>query len=165
MTGADDGDLGVLRPGDVHRGTVEAVTDFGVYVRFGGHRGLITVVNLTWDRFDHPSQVMEEGDEITVVVLSVDAERAEVSLSRKDLEPDPLVELARTRLGALVRGAVTRVTPIGAFVRVGPNAEGLLPVAGLRGAERERTLQAGDELEVLIEGINLRERQVALRLP
>jgi small subunit ribosomal protein S1 len=102
MTQASRGTLGDLRPSDVHRGTVEAVTNFGVYVPFGGHRGLITVVNLTWDHFDHPSQVAVEGDELTVVVLSVDVERAEASLSCKDLEPDPLVELARTHLGVLV---------------------------------------------------------------
>ncbi|MFE8012577.1 S1 RNA-binding domain-containing protein [Streptomyces antibioticus] len=163
MTEAGYGTLGELRRGDVYRGTVEAVTGFGVYVRFAGHRGLITVANLSWDRFDHPSQVVAEGAEVTVVVLSVDAERAEISLSRKDLEPDPLVELARTCLGALVRGAVTRVTPIGVFVRVGPHIEGLLAAAEPHGSGRAPV--PGEELDVLIAGINLDLRQVALRLP
>jgi ribosomal protein S1 len=166
MTEARQRFLRELQPGEVLKGVVHTVTDFGVYVDLGPCLGLVTVVNLAWERFDHPSQVVDRvGQELTVVVLNVDLEREEVSLSLKDLQPDPLALLARTRFGQVVQGPVTKTTPIGVFVRVGENVEGLLSSAELERGGETRRLQVGDTVQVQVAGINLSQRRVALSLP
>nr|WP_159104730.1 S1 RNA-binding domain-containing protein [Plantactinospora sp. BB1] len=133
------------------------IEDFGVFVEIGGVIGMVNCAELSWSRFDHPSDVVGVGDSITVMVLGVDLEREHVSLSLKALQPDPLAEFARARLGAVVRGEVTLITPIGFFVAVGDGIEGLV-----RGSHLDPAPTVGDKLTVQVAEINLVLRRVRL---
>lgn len=152
--------LEALRPGQVCRGIVTSVADFGVFVDLGGGVGFITVPNLSWRRIDHPSQVVHVGQEVVGAVLSVDLDREQASFSLKDLQQDPLLDFALTRFGSTVTGSVTKVAPVGAFVQVGEGVEGFLPAAELAG--HGNAPEAGDALTVTVTYINVERRQVIL---
>lgn len=151
--------LGVLERGQVCKGVVTSVERFGAFVDLGGVEGVVTVVNLAWTRFDHPSEIVRVGQEVTVTVLDVDVERGRVSLSLKDLQPDPFQEFARTQLGRTLHGRVTKVTPIGVFVGVEGGVEGLVPLSELT----EGTPEVGDEMVVQVATINVDRRRVGFR--
>ncbi|MFD0688001.1 S1 RNA-binding domain-containing protein [Actinomadura fibrosa] len=161
---ADGEVLGVLRAlevGRVCRGVVRSIERFGVFVDVGGVVGLVSVAELAWRRFGDASEVVRVGQEVVVEVLDVDLDRERVSLSLKALQPDPLVEVARSRLGDVVTGPVTKVVPFGVFVEVDDGVEGLVHASefadGVLPGE-------GRELRVRIADINLRSRRVRLTL-
>lgn len=159
--------LEALEPGEVRRGIVSAVVDFGVFVDIGGLDGMVSAANLAWARFDHFSEVARVGESVTVVVLDIDPDRERVSLSLKDLEPDPLVAFARSRLGEEVSGTVDRIIPPGVAVRLDAGVHGLVPAddPGLaRLAAEGRTCAEGDVVAVNVCAINLHRRQVRLRI-
>ncbi|MEV4334807.1 DUF6817 domain-containing protein [Streptomyces sp. NPDC049597] len=154
-----------LERGDVVTGVVHVVADFGVtFVELGGVRAMLNIPEVSWHRIDFPTEVVREGQELAFTVLGVETEDADgherVSLSLKDLCPDPLRELARTRLGDTLRGTVTKETPFGMFVRVADGVEGLLHDDDRAG----RALRAGDEVDVVIARVNVVQRRVRLTL-
>src|SRR3954470_7463415 len=109
-----------LKPGEVRKGVVSSVVNFGAFVDLGGMDGLVHVSELSWKHVDHPGSVVQVGDEITVQVLEVDLDRERISLSLKATQQDPWQEFATThRVGELVYGRVTKLVPFGAFVQVG----------------------------------------------
>ncbi|WP_331206127.1 S1 RNA-binding domain-containing protein [Plantactinospora veratri] len=150
--------LETLQRGQVVRGAVVEIENFGVFVEIGGVVGMVNCPELSWTRFDHPSHVVSVGDRLTVLVLDVDLDRERVSLSLKGLLPDPLAEFARTRLGTVVPGTVTRVVPpLGVFFAIGDGIEGLVHNTVL-----DRTCGLGDVFAVEIVDINLVNRRVRL---
>ncbi|MBD3929977.1 S1 RNA-binding domain-containing protein [Streptomyces chumphonensis] len=152
-------------PGDVHRGVAQEVTDFGAFISFQGCVGLVTVPNLAWTRIDSPRDVISPGDDVTVVVLAVDEARSRISLSIKDLQPDPLLEFATQFLGEEISGKVTKVAPIGIFLRVHPGLEGLLPAEELHQMQTDwRDLRSGTAMDVKVSAINVQLRRIALSL-
>ncbi|GAA3520792.1 ribosomal protein S1 [Streptosporangium album] len=159
--------LCALQNGQVRKGVVSSVVDFGAFVELGGVDGLVSVPNLSWRRFDHPSEVVRVGQEITVTVLQVDVEREQVSLSLKALQPDPLQQFARTQLGRFLSGRVTKVAPIGVFVGVHEGVEGLVPLSEFTAHnidDPEQVLQLGDEVVVQVVDINIDTRRVSFAL-
>ncbi|GIH29732.1 hypothetical protein Aph01nite_80420 [Acrocarpospora phusangensis] len=166
--GAERVFLDSLEVGQVIKGSVSLMTDFGAYVDLGPMEGLIRSLNLSWSRINHPSEVVCVGQEVTVTILHIDLADAQILLSRKSLLHDPFQDFARTQLGNLVEGRVTKVTPIGLFVEVGEGVEGLLPESELTkdgvGSSRG-VLKAGDHISVEVATINYGERRVALRFP
>ncbi|MCW2913084.1 MAG: binding domain protein, partial [Actinomycetia bacterium] len=130
--------------------------------------GLVHVSELSWKHIDHPSEVVEVGQEVTVEVLDVDMERERVSLSLKATQEDPWQQFARThQIGQVVPGRVTKLVPFGAFVRVEEGIEGLVHISEL--AERhveipEQVVQVGDEIFVKIIDIDLERRRISLSL-
>jgi small subunit ribosomal protein S1 len=126
------------------------------------------VSELSWKHIDHPSEVVEVGQEVTVEVLDVDMERERVSLSLKATQEDPWQQFARThQIGQVVPGRVTKLVPFGAFVRVEEGIEGLVHISEL--AERhveipEQVVQVGDEIFVKIIDIDLDRRRISLSL-
>ncbi|GAA3077233.1 hypothetical protein GCM10017600_08080 [Streptosporangium carneum] len=159
--------LDTLQNGQVRKGVVSSVANFGAFVDLGGADGLVRVPNLSWRRFDHPSEVVQVGQEITVTVLHVDMEREQVSLSLKALQPDPLQQFARTQLGRVLSGHVTKVTPIGVFVGVHEDVEGLVPLSEFTAHhidDPEHVLQLGDEVVVQVVDINIDTRRVSFVL-
>ncbi|MDX6741945.1 S1 RNA-binding domain-containing protein [Actinocorallia sp. A-T 12471] len=153
--------LGDFEAGQVCLGVVSSVEPFGVFVDVGGVRGLVRVPELSWQRIDATSEVVCEGQEVLVMVLHADLERGQLSLSLKALQDDPLVEVARTLLGKVLTGPVTKVVPIGAFVEVAEGIEGLVPLADFH----ERRLPVcGRQLRVCLREINLQRRRVGLTL-
>ncbi|MEU9507585.1 S1 RNA-binding domain-containing protein [Micromonospora sp. NPDC048170] len=149
--------LGTLERGQVAAGVVVDIKDFGVFVELGGVTGMVNCAELSWKHIDHPTDVVGVGDRLTVMVLDVDFERERVSLSLKALQPDPMAEFARTRLGAVLRGEVTRIVPFGVFVAVGESIQGLVHKSAL-----DHTPELGDQLSVKVVDINLVHRRIRL---
>lgn len=116
-----------LEEGDVISGTVSGWRDFGAFVDLGGADGLIHISELAWHRVEHPRDVVDMGEELDVYVLKVDRERERISLSRKQLLPNPWsVVDDKYSVGELVEGQIIRIVNYGAFVEVEPGVEGLL---------------------------------------
>lgn len=124
--------LGDLKDGDVRRGRVTSVADFGAFVDLGGADGLVHVSEMSYDRNRKPSDIVKVGDEVDVVVLSIDRERKRISLSMKRLQKDPWQAAADAHyVGELVDGAVVNIADFGAFVRLGDQLEGLVHISEL----------------------------------
>ena len=131
-----------LQKGQVRTGVVSSIVNFGAFVDLGGVDGLVHVSELSWKHIDHPSEVVEVGQEVTVEVLDVDMDRERVSLSLKATQEDPWQHFARTHaIGQVVPGKVTKLVPFGAFVRVEDGIEGLVHISEL--AERTWSCRAG----------------------
>jgi small subunit ribosomal protein S1 len=160
--------LNTLQKGQIRKGVVSSIVNFGAFVDLGGVDGLVHVSELSWKHIDHPSEVVEVGQEVTVEVLDVDMERERVSLSLKATQEDPWQQFARThQIGQVVPGKVTKLVPFGAFVRVEEGIEGLVHISEL--AERhvevpEQVVQVGTEIFVKIIDIDLDRRRISLSL-
>jgi small subunit ribosomal protein S1 len=160
--------LAKLAKGQVRSGVVSSIVNFGAFVDLGGVDGLVHVSELSWKHIDHPSEVVEVGQEVTVEVLDVDLDRERVSLSLKATQEDPWRQFARTHaIGQVVPGRVTKLVPFGAFVRVGEGIEGLVHISEL--AERhveipEQVVNVGDEIMVKVIDIDLERRRISLSL-
>jgi small subunit ribosomal protein S1 len=122
--------LNELCEGDVVRGTVSTLRNFGAFIDLGGADGLAHISELSWGQVRHPKEVVRVGDEVDVYVLRLDHERNRIALSLKRLQPDPwtLVDV-KYEVGQLVEGVVTKVVRFGAFVEIEPGLEGLLHVS------------------------------------
>ncbi len=157
-----------LAKGQIRKGVVSSIVNFGAFVDLGGVDGLVHVSELSWKHIDHPSEVVQVGDEVTVEVLDVDMERERVSLSLKATQEDPWQHFARThQIGQIVPGKVTKLVPFGSFVRVEEGIEGLVHISEL--AERhveipEQVVQVGDDVMVKIIDIDLERRRISLSL-
>ena len=160
--------LQTLQKGQIRKGVVSSIVNFGAFVDLGGVDGLVHVSELSWKHIDHPSEVVEVGQEVTVQVLDVDMERERVSLSLKATQEDPWQQFARTHaIGQVVPGKVTKLVPFGAFVRVEEGIEGLVHISEL--AERhvdvpEQVVHIGDEIFVKVIDIDLERRRISLSL-
>ena len=160
--------LTTLQKGQVRSGVVSSIVNFGAFVDLGGVDGLVHVSELSWKHIDHPSEVVEVGQEVTVEVLDVDMDRERVSLSLKATQEDPWQQFARThQIGQVVPGKVTKLVPFGAFVRVDEGIEGLVHISEL--AERhveipEQVVQVNDDVMVKIIDIDLERRRISLSL-
>lgn len=121
-----------LNSGDIVKGRVSGLRNFGAFVDLGGADGLIHISELAWHRVNHPREVVKVGDEIEVYILSLDKEEQRIALSRKRLLPNPW-SLADEKyaVGYLVEGKVTRIVSYGAFVEIEPGIEGLLHISQL----------------------------------
>ncbi|MCW2691968.1 MAG: binding domain protein [Mycobacterium sp.] len=160
--------LATLQKGQVRSGVVSSIVNFGAFVDLGGVDGLVHVSELSWKHIDHPSEVVEVGQEVTVEVLDVDLDRERVSLSLKATQEDPWRQFARTHaIGQVVPGKVTKLVPFGAFVRVEEGIEGLVHISEL--AERhvevpEQVVNVGDDILVRVIDIDLDRRRISLSL-
>src|ERR1700757_3175816 len=157
-----------LKPGEVRRGVVSSVVNFGAFVDLGGMDGLIHVSELSWKHIDHPSSVVQVGDEVEVRVLDVDMDRERISLSLKATQSDPWQEFANAhRVGELVYGRVTKLVPFGAFVQVGEGIEGLVHISEMANHHvdlPEQVVSPGEELWVKIIEIDLQRRRISLSI-
>ncbi|MBB1483580.1 30S ribosomal protein S1 [Tessaracoccus sp. MC1865] len=157
-----------LQKGQIRKGVVSSIVNFGAFVDLGGVDGLVHVSELSWKHIDHPNEVVEVGMAVTVEVLEVDMDRERVSLSLKATQEDPWQTFARLhQIGQIVPGKVTKLVPFGAFVRVGEGIEGLVHVSEL--AERhveipEQVVAVGDDRMVKVIDIDLERRRVSLSL-
>ncbi len=157
-----------LDKGQIRKGVVSSIVNFGAFVDLGGVDGLVHVSELSWKHIDHPSEVVAVGDEVTVEVLDVDRDRERVSLSLKSTIEDPWQLFARThQIGQIVPGKVTKLVPFGSFVRVADGIEGLVHISEL--AERhveipEQVVQVGGDVMVKVIDIDLERRRISLSL-
>src|SRR5256885_7630625 len=157
-----------LKPGEVRQGVVSSVVNFGAFVDLGGMYGLVHVSELSWKHVDHPSSVVQVGDEVTVQVLDVDLDRERISLSLKATQQDPWQEFATNhRVQELVYGRVTKLVPFGAFVQVGEGIEGLVHISEMSAHHvdlPEQVVTPGEELWVKIIDLDLARRRISLSI-
>ena len=157
-----------LKPGEVRRGVVSSVVNFGAFVDLGGMDGLVHVSELSWKHVDHPGSVVAVGDEIDVQVLEVDYDRERISLSLKATQQDPWQEFASAhQVGELVYGRVTKLVPFGSFVQVGEGIEGLVHISEMSAHHvdlPEQVVTPGEELWVKIIDLDLQRRRISLSI-
>ncbi|GAA4192758.1 hypothetical protein GCM10022252_34660 [Streptosporangium oxazolinicum] len=166
-----------LRPRQRLSGTVAAIERFGVFVDlddgpdhpvFPGV-GFITMTELSWHRFEDPSEVVSVGEHVTCEVLVLDTHNGEARLSLRATQPDPFQQFARrVHVGQMLHGPVTKVVPFGAFVRVADGIEGLIHLSDPTAPPPEVSgdaVQVGDEVTVIIIEIDTLRRRLVLSRP
>jgi small subunit ribosomal protein S1 len=157
-----------LNKGERRKGTVSSIVNFGAFVDLGGVDGLVHVSELSWKHVDHPSEVVNVGQEVEVEVLDVDLDRERVSLSLKATQEDPWKEFERTsQAGSVISGTVTKLVPFGAFVRVAAGIEGLVHISEISHEHvdsPEAVLSVGQEVEVKVIDVDVTRRRVSLSM-
>ncbi|HAO80812.1 MAG TPA: 30S ribosomal protein S1, partial [Verrucomicrobia subdivision 3 bacterium] len=129
--------LGEMVPGDIRKGTVKNLTDFGAFIDLNGIDGLLHITDMSWGRLNHPSELLKVGQELDVVVLDVNKEKERVSLGLKQKMTNPWDNIeAKFPVGAKVKGKVVSLVPYGAFVQLEPGVEGLVHVTELSWTKR-----------------------------
>ncbi|MGG1659626.1 30S ribosomal protein S1 [Brevibacillus sp. NRS-1366] len=160
--------LDKIQPGQVLEGTVQRMTDFGVFVDIGGVDGLVHVSELAWNRVDKPSDVVKEGDKVQVKVLKVDRENERIGLSIKETQAGPWAKVAEEfKAGSITTGTVKRLVSFGAFVEVAPGIEGLVhisQIANRRVNTPGEVLKEGQEVQVKILDVAPQEQRISLSI-
>src|SRR5947209_11116631 len=159
--------LSEMTPGDIRKGTVKNITDFGAFIDLNGLDGLLHITDMSWGRIGHPSEILKVGQEIDVVVLDINKEKERVSLGLKQKLANPWENIdAKYQVGQKVKGKVVNLVPYGAFVELEPGVEGLVHVTELswtkRIAKPSDVLKADQELEAVVLGINREEQKISL---
>jgi small subunit ribosomal protein S1 len=159
--------LSDMTPGDIRKGTVKNITDFGAFIDLNGIDGLLHITDMSWGRIGHPSEILKVGQEIDVVVLDVNKEKERVSLGLKQKLANPWDSIeTKFPVGAKVKGKVVSLVPYGAFVQLEPGVEGLIHVTELswtkRIAKPSDVLKQDQEVEAVVLGINREEQKISL---
>jgi small subunit ribosomal protein S1 len=158
-----------MTPGDIRKGTVKNITDFGAFIDLNGIDGLLHITDMSWGRIGHPSEILKVGQDIDVVVLDINREKERVSLGLKQKLANPWDSIEQKYpVGAKVKGKVVNLVPYGAFVELEPGVEGLVHVTELswtkRIAKPSDVLKPEQEIEAVVLGINREEQKISLGL-
>jgi small subunit ribosomal protein S1 len=161
--------LRVLEEGIILEGAVKNITDYGAFVDLGGLDGLLHITDMSWGRISHPSEVINVGDQVKVVVLKYDPERERVSLGMKQIMPDPWTTASdRYPVGLRIRGKVASITDYGAFVELEKGVEGLIHVSEMSWTKRvthpSKILEMGADVEVQVLDVDPGNRRISLGL-
>jgi len=156
-----------MTPGDIRKGTVKNITDFGAFIDLNGIDGLLHITDMSWGRIGHPSELLKVGQDIDVVVLDINREKERVSLGLKQKLTNPWEQIeTKYPVGTKVKGTVVNLVPYGAFVELEPGVEGLVHVTELswtkRIAKPSDVLKADQEIEAIVLGINREEQKISL---
>ncbi len=156
-----------MTPGDIRKGTVKNITDFGAFIDLNGIDGLLHITDMSWGRIGHPSEMLKVGQDIDVVVLDINREKERVSLGLKQKMANPWDNIeTKFPIGAKVKGRVVNLVPYGAFVELEPGVEGLVHVTELswtkRIAKPSDMLKQDQEIEAVVLGINREEQKISL---
>jgi small subunit ribosomal protein S1 len=156
-----------LKEGNILKGIVKNITDYGAFIDLGGIDGLLHITDMSWGRINHPSQLFEVGQEVEVKVLSYDEQRQRVSLGYKQLQADPwTIAGERYPVGTRAHGKVVSLTDYGAFVELENGIEGLIHVSEMSWSKRVRhpskIVQVGEEVEVVVLAVDLENRRISL---
>jgi small subunit ribosomal protein S1 len=157
-----------ITEGQVRRGRVSNLVDFGAFVDLGGIDGLVHISELSWGRVEHPREVLEPGQEIDVLVLNVDHEKQRIGLSLKRTLKDPWTQATeKYTVGSLVEGTVTHIVSFGAFVELEPGIEGLVHVSELADGnigDPSNVVNEGDRLALVVLGVDADQHRISLSL-
>lgn len=157
-----------LEEGQIIKGTVSNLVDFGAFVDLEGIDGLIHISELSWQHVDHPSEVVEVGEEVEVKVLEVDRDRERISLGLKQTRKDPWQEIVeQVNVGEQIQGRVTKLVSFGAFVEVAEGVEGLIHISELAEHHVEtpdEIVRSGDEVDARIIDVDAKRRRLSLSL-
>ena len=160
--------LDELEEGLVRSGRVTSLADFGAFVNIDGADGLVHLSEISWERIDHPNEVLKVGQEVQVKVIAVDKDRKRIGLSIRQLQPDPwMKKIEGLREGQLVEGQITHLTKFGAFARLGEDMEGLIHVSELsenRINHPKEVVKEGDVVTLRIIKIEPERRRIGLSL-
>jgi len=166
--GQKDRLLSSLQRGDVLKGTVTSIADFGAFVDLGGADGLIHLSELAWHRVGHPSEVLKVGQQVEVYVMNVDPEKKRIGLSLRRMTPEPWSVVAdQYVVGQIVTAQITRLMAFGAFAKIDNTIEGLIHIsemADYRIGHPKEIVQEGDEVQVRIIKVDPQNRRVGLSL-
>jgi len=159
--------LSEMTPGDIRKGTVKNITDFGAFIDLNGIDGLLHITDMSWGRIAHPSDILKVGQDIDVVVLDINREKERVSLGLKQKMANPWDQIeTKFPVSGKIKGKVVNLVPYGAFVELEPGVEGLVHVTELswtkRVAKPSDMLKAGQEIEAVVLGINREEQKISL---
>jgi small subunit ribosomal protein S1 len=159
--------LGEMMPGDIRKGKVKNLTDFGAFIDLDGIDGLLHITDMSWGRVGHPSEILKVGQELDVVVLDINKEKERVSLGLKQKMANPWDSIeAKYPVGTKIKGKVVNLVPYGAFVEIEPGVEGLVHVTELswtkRVAKAADVLKQDQELEAVVLGVNKEEQKISL---
>ncbi|MCB0258404.1 MAG: 30S ribosomal protein S1 [Calditrichae bacterium] len=161
--------LSTLQKGQVRRGVVKNITDFGVFIDLGGVDGLLHITDLSWGRVNHPSELVNLDEEIDVMILDFDENKSRISLGLKQLKPHPWENIAqRFPVGSKVKGKVVSLTDYGAFVELEHGIEGLIHVSEMSWSHHVKNpaqiLKEGEQVEAVLLSIEPEERKISLGL-
>ena len=159
--------LDSTKAGDVVRGAIKNLTDFGAFVDLDGMDGLLHITDMSWGRLGHPSELLKVGQEVEVVVLDINRDKERVSLGLKQIQKNPWEETeGRFPVGTRVKGKITNLVPYGAFVEIEEGVEGLIHVSELSWTKRitrpSDVLTLGQEIEAIVLGVNRDEQKISL---
>lgn len=157
-----------LEEGQIYTGRVTSVADFGAFVNVNGADGLVHLSELSWDRIQRPSEILEVGQEVKVKVISVDKDKKRIGLSIRALQGDPWhTKVEKFKVGQLVEGTITRLTKFGAFARLEGDIEGLIHISELsenRINHPKESVKEGDVLTLRVIRIDSDQRRIGLSL-
>jgi small subunit ribosomal protein S1 len=157
-----------LNPGDVVDGQISNIVDFGAFVDLDGMDGLIHISELSWSHVNHPSEVLEIGQNVKVKVLDIDRDRQRISLGLKQTQSDPWQQVLEAyHVEDVVEGRVTKVVTFGAFVEILPGVEGLVHISELAQHHVENpreVVSQGDAVNVLVLEVDAERRRLSLSL-
>jgi small subunit ribosomal protein S1 len=156
-----------IKVGQVRKGMVKNITDFGVFVDLDGMDGLLHITDMSWGRINHPGEMVKVGEELEVVILDVNMEKERVSLGLKQRQANPWDNIeAKYPVGSRLRGKVVNLVPYGAFVEIEQGVEGLVHVSEIswtkRIARASDVLAVGQEVDVVVLNVNKEEQKIAL---
>lgn len=159
--------LSNLQEGDLCKGVVKNITDFGVFLDLNGIDGLLHITDMTWKRIRHPSEMVQIGDELEVMILNIDHTKGRVALGLKQKESNPWEDIERRfPPGTHVKGKIVNMVPYGAFIELEPGIEGLIHVSEMSWTKNitdpNEVLKKGDEVEAIVLSIQKEEGKVSL---
>jgi small subunit ribosomal protein S1 len=160
--------LSTLESGQVVTGEVVRIADFGAFIDLGGLDGLLPISEISWERVSHPSDVLKVGQNVTTKVLKVDQEKGHISLSLKQMQPDPWKEIEdKFQDGQIVNGTVRKIQSFGAFVQIYPGVDALLPTVEMSeqpNVKPEEVVQVGQAVKAIIKKFSPKEHKISLSL-
>ena len=161
--------LDSIQPGQLRKGVVKNITHFGAFIDLDGMDGLLHITDMSWGRITHPSEMLKQGEEVTVMIIEVNREKERVSLGLKQTTKNPWDEIDRKfPVGAKVHGKVVNLVPYGAFIEIEPGVEGLVHITEMSWTKRitkpGELLKVGQELDAVVLGIQKEEQKISLGL-
>jgi small subunit ribosomal protein S1 len=160
--------LDELQEGDIRTGRVTSLADFGAFVNIDGADGLVHLSEISWERIEHPNEVLKVGQEVKVKVIAVDQDRKRIGLSIRQLQKDPWsLKVSNLKEGQLVEGTITHLTKFGAFARLDDDLEGLIHISELSEARinhPKEVVKENDVVTLRVIKVDAERRRIGLSL-
>jgi small subunit ribosomal protein S1 len=161
--------LDSIQPGQVRKGIVKNITDFGAFIDLDGMDGLLHITDMSWGRISHPTEMVKQGEEIQVMIIEINREKERISLGLKQTTKNPWDEIDRKfPVGAKIHGKVVNLVPYGAFVELEPGVEGLVHITEMSWTKRitkpSELLKVGQEVDAVVLGIQKDDQKISLGL-
>jgi len=161
--------LDSIQPGQIRKGIVKNITDFGAFIDLDGMDGLLHITDMSWGRISHPSEMVKQGEEVQVMIIEVNRDKERVSLGLKQTTKNPWDDIEhKYPVGAKVHGKVVNLVPYGAFIEIEPGVEGLVHITEMSWTKRitkpSELLKVGQELDAVVLGIQKDDQKISLGL-